>query len=162
MEAIRFHRRIPPSLASQIILPEVKVSLIQSFERIYESVVKAHGVYQLEGEEGDRPSAPWLFARCLHPGVFSSRCFPPATLTSGDWICWKGEHSTGVQLTFDSCFNNAPQLGCRQFDTSNLQPGSRRCQTSRLRIKRIHRMGCLKRSNKTKKQKTSVSFQNGF
>lgn len=49
---------IPAPLAAQIILPEVKVSLIQSFERIYESVVKADGVYQLEGEEGDKPSAP--------------------------------------------------------------------------------------------------------
>lgn len=58
MEAIRFHGRIQLPLASQIILPEVKVSLIQSFERIYESAVKAHGVYQLDGEEGDKPAAP--------------------------------------------------------------------------------------------------------
>lgn len=145
MEAIRFHRRIPPPLASQIILPEVKVSLIQSFERIYESVVKAHGVYQLEGEEGDKPGAPWLFACCcLLPGVFGSWCFPPATLTSEDWICWGGERGTHVQLTFDSYFNNAPQLCCRQLDASNLQPGSRRCQTSRFGMKRVHRTGCLK------------------
>lgn len=58
METIGFHKRIPPPLASQIILPEVKVGLIQSFERIYESVVKAHGVYQLDREEGDKPGAP--------------------------------------------------------------------------------------------------------
>lgn len=58
MEAIRFHGRIPPPLALQIILPEVKVSLIQPFERIYESVLKAHSVYQLEGEEGDKPGVP--------------------------------------------------------------------------------------------------------
>lgn len=58
METISFHKRIPPPLASQIILPEVEVGLIQSFERIYESVVKARGVYQLDGEEGDKPGAP--------------------------------------------------------------------------------------------------------
>lgn len=145
MEAIRFHRRIPPPLASQIILPEVRVSLIQSFERIYESVVEAHGVYQLEGEEGDKPGTPWLFACCcLLPGVFGSRCFPPATLASEDWICREGERSVRVQLAFDSCFNNAQQLCCRQLDASNLQPRSRRCQTSRLGMKRVHRVECSK------------------
>lgn len=58
METIGFHQSVPPPLAWQIILPEVKVGLIRSFERIYESVVKAHGVYQLDGEEGDGPAAP--------------------------------------------------------------------------------------------------------
>lgn len=86
MEAIRFHRRTSPPLPSQISLPEVKASLIQSFERIYESMVKAHSVYQLEGEEGDKPGAPLTL--CLLSSssrrLPGSRCFPSATLTSED------------------------------------------------------------------------------
>lgn len=31
----------------------------------------------------------------------------------------------------------------RQLDASNLQPGSRCCQTSRLGMNRVHRIGCL-------------------